>query len=140
VLTEPIYSTAYGSAYCGDARDLLHELDRESVDLIITSPPFPLLRQKTYGNEVQDRYVDWIVEFGRGARDVLKETGSFVLDLGGAYQRGVPVRSLYQYKVLIRFCEILATGWLRSSFGIIRQNFHLQSSGLTNGRFARKTR
>jgi site-specific DNA-methyltransferase (cytosine-N4-specific) len=77
------------------------------VDLVITSPPFPLLRQKAYGNEDQEEYVDWLLEFGRRIHRVLKPTGSFVLDLGGVYQRGVPIRSLYQYRVLLRFCDEL---------------------------------
>jgi site-specific DNA-methyltransferase (cytosine-N4-specific) len=38
---------------------------------------------------------------------VLKDTGSFVLDLGGSYQRGRPVRSLYNFRVLIEFCDHL---------------------------------
>jgi site-specific DNA-methyltransferase (cytosine-N4-specific) len=77
------------------------------VDLIVTSPPFALLRKKTYGNEEQEDYVDWLLEFGKQAKRTLKETGSFVVDLGGAYQRGAPVRSLYNFKVLIEFCEKL---------------------------------
>ena len=102
-----VYSTACGTAYQGDSLDLLAGLDDDAVDLIVTSPPFPLLRQKAYGNESQDEYVDWLLGFGREARRVLKPTGSFVLDLGGTYQRGIPVRSLYQYKVLLRFCDEL---------------------------------
>lgn len=82
-------------------------MERESVNLIITSPPFALLRQKSYGNESQDAYVEWLLEFGRRAQPVLKNTGSFVIDLGGAYQRSVPVRSLHQYRVLLRFCDEL---------------------------------
>lgn len=35
----------------------------------------------------------------------LTPDGSFVVDLGGAYQKGVPVRSLYNYRVLIKFCD-----------------------------------
>lgn len=103
----PAYVVSLGAAYCADSLDLLESLEANSVDLIVTSPPFALLRQKTYGNERQDAYVDWLTEFGRKAHRVLKPTGSFVLDLGGAYQRGVPVRSLYQYRVLLRFCDEL---------------------------------
>jgi site-specific DNA-methyltransferase (cytosine-N4-specific) len=66
-----------------------------------------LLRQKTYGNKDQCDYVDWLLEFGRAALPVLKDSGSFVLDLGGAYQRGRPVRSLYNYRVLLAFCDDL---------------------------------
>jgi site-specific DNA-methyltransferase (cytosine-N4-specific) len=77
------------------------------VDLIITSPPFPLLRQKEYGNQGQDVYVDWLLEFGRLALPKLKDTGSLVLDIGGAYVRGRPVRSLHQFRVAIAFCDQL---------------------------------
>jgi DNA modification methylase len=101
------YSTPLGQAYCADSLDLLDALEPGSIDLIITSPPFALLRQKSYGNESQDAYVEWLLEFGRRALPVLKSTGSFVMDLGGAYQRGVPVRSLHQYRVLLRFCDEL---------------------------------
>lgn len=102
-----VYRTNKGTQLCGDSREVLQMLPPESVDLIITSPPFALLRQKSYGNENQSAYVDWLMEFGRAALPALKETGSFVIDLGGAYQRGRPVRSLYNYHVLIRFCEEL---------------------------------
>jgi len=99
------YRTPMGAAYCGDSLDLLDSIDADSVDLIVTSPPFALLRQKSYGNESQEAYVDWLIKFGCRAHRVLKPTGSFVLDLGGAYQRGVPARSLHQYRVLLRFCD-----------------------------------
>jgi DNA modification methylase len=79
----------------------------ESVDLIVTSPPFALLREKPYGNQDQKAYVAWLCEVGDAAKRVLKPTGSFVLDLGGAYQRGVPVRSLYPYRTLLSFCDEL---------------------------------
>src|SRR5262249_8816397 len=34
-------------------------------------------------------------------------SGSFVVDLGGAYQRGKPVRSLYSFRVLLEFCDTI---------------------------------
>lgn len=103
----PAYTTPLGAAYRGDSLELLAAMPPESVDLIVTSPPFALLRQKSYGNESQDTYVDWLLEFGRLALPVLKPTGSFVIDLGGSYQRGLPVRSLHQYRLLLRFCDEL---------------------------------
>jgi DNA modification methylase len=102
-----VYTTDFGMQLCDDSRAVLRSLPKESVDLIVTSPPFALLRQKSYGNEAQEVYVNWLLEFGREALRVLKATGSFVLDLGGAYQRGRPVRSLYNYRVLIEFCDTL---------------------------------
>lgn len=86
---------------------LLRALPDSSVDLVLTSPPFALLRKKEYGNKAQDEYLDWLEGFARLVKEKLKDTGSFVLDLGGAYERGVPVRSLYNFRVLIRFCDIL---------------------------------
>ncbi|WP_243859660.1 DNA-methyltransferase [Amycolatopsis arida] len=77
------------------------------MDLFITSPPFPLLRKKAYGNEDQQNYVAWLNEFAKLAKDALKPTGSFVIDIGGAYQKGVPVRSLHQFRALISFVDDL---------------------------------
>jgi DNA modification methylase len=100
-----LYHTNLGRAYVGDSHDLLASIDDDSVDLIITSPPFPLQRKKEYGNKNQDEYVDWLIEFGNDIYRVLKETGSFVLDLGGAYKKRRPVRSLYNFKILIEMCD-----------------------------------
>lgn len=99
------YKTSLGKAYCGDSRDLLKELEDNSIDLVLTSPPFALQREKEYGNEPQEEYVDWLAEFAKEVNRILKKKGSFVLDLGGAYQKGKPVRSLYNYRVLIKFCD-----------------------------------
>ena len=105
--TTQVYRTRRGLQLCGDSVELLASLPDQSVDLVLTSPPFALLRKKTYGNEEQDQYVEWLGGFGAAAYRVLKESGSFVLDLGGAYQRGKPVRSLYNYRVLLDFCDRL---------------------------------
>lgn len=102
-----MYETGLGSAYVGDAKQLFSEVPDESIDLVLTSPPFALQRQKEYGNEDQDTYVDWLLAFCSDVRRVLKSTGSFVLDLGGAYTSGRPVRSLYNFRVLIRLCDDL---------------------------------
>jgi site-specific DNA-methyltransferase (cytosine-N4-specific) len=102
---ETLYRTHLGAACQGDATSLLQELPEASVDLVMTSPPFALLRKKEYGNEDQNEYVDWLCSFGPLIKRVLKDTGSFVVDLGGAYRKGVPVRSLYNYRVLIRLCD-----------------------------------
>ena len=102
-----VYRTPRGLQLCGDSAELLRHLPEQSVDLVMTSPPFALLRQKAYGNKEQDEYVEWLGRFGEAAYRVLKDTGSFVLDLGGAYKRGKPVRSLYNYRVLLDFCDRL---------------------------------
>lgn len=101
----PAYFTSLGAAYCGDSRELLSELPDESVNLVITSPPFALQRKKEYGNKDQADYIDWLTEFAQIVHRKLRKDGSFVLDLGGAYEKGVPVRSLYNFRIPIRFCD-----------------------------------
>lgn len=103
----PSIITNYGSMYRGDSLGLIPQLEDNSIDLVMTSPPFALQREKEYGNKDQDEYVDWLMEFARLLYPKLKDTGSFVVDLGGAYRKGEPVRSLYNYRVLIRFCDEL---------------------------------
>lgn len=100
-----VFETEFGQAVCAKSEEYLPRLPDNSVDLVVTSPPFALLRQKSYGNLDQSEYVDWLVSFGPLVHRVLKETGSFVIDLGGAYQRGIPVRSLYNFRVLLRMCD-----------------------------------
>ncbi|MGG0942063.1 site-specific DNA-methyltransferase [Bacillus subtilis] len=104
---ELVYQTQKGKAYHGNSLDLLDSLEDNSVNLVITSPPFALQRQKSYGNLNGDEYIEWLSEFARKIKDKITEDGSFVIDLGGSYQKGVPVRSLYNYKVLIKFVEEL---------------------------------
>ncbi|MCO6456036.1 MAG: site-specific DNA-methyltransferase [Pirellulaceae bacterium] len=100
-----VYRTRLGRAVLTKSEEYLPKIPAGSVDLVMTSPPFALLRQKSYGNLDQAEYVDWLVSFGTQVHRVLKETGSFVIDLGGAYQRGAPVRSLYNFRVLLRLCD-----------------------------------
>lgn len=52
----PAYVTGSGAAYIGDSIDLLAELPDGSVNLVLTSPPFALQRQKAYGNKDQSEY------------------------------------------------------------------------------------
>lgn len=101
----PSYCTKLGFAFCADSLDLLKEIPESSVNLVFTSPPFALQRQKEYGNESQANYVDWLLQFARLVFPTLKNDGSFVIDLGGAYEQGVPVRSLYNFRLMIRMCD-----------------------------------
>jgi DNA modification methylase len=99
------FTTSRGKAIVGDSLEFLQTIQGESIDLVLTSPPFALLREKEYGNLDQKAYVEWLCGFGPSIRRVLKPTGSFVVDLGGAYRRGFPVRSLHQFRILIKFVD-----------------------------------
>ena len=93
LLPNVAYSTDLGSAHCGDSLHLLAHLPDNSIHLAITSPPFALQRKKEYGNKDQHEYIDWLMQFAALVHAKLKPDGSFVLDLGGAYQKGTPTRS-----------------------------------------------
>lgn len=100
------YSTPAGQSWVGDSIETIEDnLPDESVDLIVTSPPFALQRPKEYGNESQDSYVDWFLPFADEFWRVLKPTGSLVVDLGGAWESGHPVKSIYQFELLVSLCR-----------------------------------
>lgn len=98
--------TKHGEIYHGNSLSYLFGKAKEkSVDLIMTSPPFGLVRKKSYGNEDADLYCDWFRPFAEGFRRVLKDTGSLVIDIGGAWKPGQPTRSLYHFKLLVMLVE-----------------------------------
>ncbi len=103
---KPYYKTQLGSAYLGDAVDLLDIIDKGSVDLIMTSPPFALRRKKEYGNVDAEKYVEWFLTFAEKFFDVLKPKGSLVIDIGGSWLPGKPIRSLYHYELLLALCKM----------------------------------
>jgi DNA modification methylase len=101
----PTYKTALGAAFLGDSLELLNQLPDKSINLVLTSPPFALQREKEYGNKGQGEYIGWLAQFAEVVYQKLKDDGSFVLDLGGAYEKGKPVRSLYNFRIPIHFCD-----------------------------------
>lgn len=74
----------------GDSLEILHGLPDESVDCVITSPPYFGLRD--YGmkgqiglEETPEAYVQKLVELFHEAKRVLKKEGTFWLNLGDSY-------------------------------------------------------
>ncbi len=104
---ELAYTTPLGRAYNGDSLDVLPMLIEQGirVKLIITSPPFALVRKKDYGNEDAESYLRWFEQFTPYFRDILTPDGSLVIDIGGAWIKGLPVKSTYHFKLLIQLCE-----------------------------------
>ena len=103
--SEHAYSSELGSAFQGNSRELLEELPDNSIDLIVTSPPFALQHKKEYGNEDQEGYNDWFMSFIPEVRRVLQPHGSFVVEIGGAFKKGYPERSEYQFNLLSRLVD-----------------------------------
>ena len=104
---KPLYNTDLGKAYCADSLELLPTLPAASVDLVFTSPPYALHFKKEYGNADQKDYVAWFLPFAREIKRVLKPDGSFVLNIGGSWTPGEPVRSLYHFRLLLALCDEL---------------------------------
>src|SRR6266702_455528 len=103
-----VHTAQKGRIYRGDSLQLLnnHEIIRPgSVNLIMTSPPFGLVRQKEYRNVDADEYLEWFRPFAEAFYNVLNENGSLVIDIGGAWIPGQPTRSLYHYELLIMLCR-----------------------------------
>jgi DNA modification methylase len=101
-----LYNTTLGKAYVGDSlAGIRKHVANESVQLIMTSPPFALRRKKEYGNKSEDAYIEWFLEFADVFWDKLKPDGSLVIDLGGSWMPGLPTRSLYQFELLVALCR-----------------------------------
>jgi len=104
---KPYYTTDQGAAFLGDSLDVLRLMPDASVSLVVTSPPYALHFKKEYGNADQRQYIQWLVPFAREIQRVLKDDGSFVLNVGGAWTPGQPTRSIYTYKLLIELVEVV---------------------------------
>lgn len=105
----PTYTTERGACYQGKAEEILVSPDmaclNQEVDLIFTSPPFPLNRKKKYGNLQGDKYVEWVAAFAPLFRQLLKPSGSIVIELGNAWEPHRPVMSTLALKSLLGFLE-----------------------------------
>lgn len=107
VQEKPYYSTEYGAAYLGDALHFLRQMQAESVDVIVTSPPFALKRKKEYGNVDAKDYIPWFTKFAVEFKRILKDEGSLVIHIGGTWIKGQPTRSLYHFELLVALCRTL---------------------------------
>ena len=91
----------------GDCRDLLPTIPDNSVDLIVTSPPYADQRKHTYGGVTPDEYVDWFLPIAAELKRVLKPTGSFILNIKERVVAGE--RHTYVLELII---EMRKQGWL----------------------------
>lgn len=102
---QAVYTTESGTYHVGDANELLateigDEL-RGQVQLILTSPPFPLNKKKSYGNLEGDTYKTWFQGLAKTLSDLLAPDGSIVVEIGNAWMAGRPVQSLLHLEALI---------------------------------------
>jgi DNA modification methylase len=103
------YKTKFGKLIHGTVENvltskLLSNLTGK-VDLLFTSPPFPLNRKKKYGNYQGQAYIDWLAEFAPVIRTLLKPRGSIVMEIGNAWEPGRPVMSTLSLRALLQFLD-----------------------------------
>lgn len=103
----PNYSTALGDTYVADSLAVLKAIPDAAINAVITSPPYALHFKKEYGNADKRDYVEWFLPFAAEMFRILHEAGSFILNIGGSYNQGVPTRSLYHFTLLIALVEKL---------------------------------
>lgn len=102
------FTAQNGQIYCGDSLQFFNSsrmMELGTVNLIMTSPPFGLVRKKEYGNVDADDYLEWFRPFAEAFYNALTDNGSLVIDIGGAWIPGQPTRSLYHYELLIMLCR-----------------------------------
>lgn len=102
---KPFYTTLLGASFLADSRRVLASMPDGSANLVFTSPPYALHFKKEYGNVEKNEYVDWFLSFAREIWRILPDDGSFVLNVGGSYNKGIPTRSTYHFKLLLALVE-----------------------------------
>lgn len=93
--------------YLGDSKDVLKRLSDNSIDLIVTSPPYADQRNGTYGGICHDKYVNWFLPISEQLLRVLKPTGTFILNIKEKVVDGE--RSTYVMELIL---EMRKQGWL----------------------------
>lgn len=91
----------------GDSKEVLKSLDENSIDLIITSPPYADRRNHTYGGVKPEKYVDWFLPISKELLRVLKPSGTFILNIKEKAENGE--RHTYVIELILALRE---QGWL----------------------------
>lgn len=105
--TKKLYKTKLGEYSIADSVSLLSgklgDKLKNKVQLILTSPPFPLNNKKKYGNRKGDEYKEWFISLAPIFSDLLTDDGSIVIELGNAWEPHRPVQSLLHLESLLGF-------------------------------------
>jgi DNA modification methylase len=99
------YRTSHGICYNASIEDFSNSSKfkdlQNSVDLILTSPPYPLAAPKAYGNKIGQDYLDWLVSIVGNLLPLLKKRGSMVIEIGNAWNKGEPTMSTLPLETLL---------------------------------------
>lgn len=91
----------------GDSKEVLKTFEDNSIDLIVTSPPYADRRKQTYGGVKPEEYVDWFLPISEQLLRVLKPTGTFILNIKEKAENGE--RSTYVLELIL---ALRKQGWL----------------------------
>ncbi len=101
-----IYKTNNGIMLQGKCEEVLKKYKKTNgtpINLIFTSPPFPLNRAKKYGNMSGKEYIEWLEKLAVIFSEILADDGSIVIELGNAWDAGAPVQSTLPIEALLAF-------------------------------------
>jgi len=93
--------------FLGDSKDILKDIEENSIDLIVTSPPYADRRKNTYGGIKPEKYVEWFLPISKQLLRVLKPTGTFILNIKEKAEEGE--RHTYVIELIL---ELRKQGWL----------------------------
>ena len=93
--------------YLGDCKEELQHIASDSVDLIVTSPPYTNQRSDTYGGVTPEAYVEWFLPIADELQRVLKPTGTFILNIKERVVKGE--RHTYVLELILAMRQ---RGWL----------------------------
>ncbi len=103
------YATHGGAYYVGDSLEVLGSKSfaalKGRVQLILTSPPYPLNEKKSYGNLKGDEYLKWIESLAPVFAEFLTDDGSIVVEVGNSWEPNRPVQSLLALEALMAFTK-----------------------------------
>ena len=91
----------------GDSKEVLKLLERDSIDLIVTSPPYADRRKQTYGGIKPEKYVKWFLPISSELYRILKPTGTFILNIKEKAENGE--RHIYVLELIL---ALRKQGWL----------------------------
>jgi len=96
-----VFETERGVALWACAEDAVGVIDRESVDLLLVSPPYPILRPREYGAIDERTWLDTMLRLCERWRALLTPTGSMVLNVGTTWRSGMPAVSTYIHRFVV---------------------------------------
>ena len=91
----------------GDSREILKNYSDNTIDLIVTSPPYADRRKHTYGGVSPEHYVDWFLPISEQLLRVLNPTGTFILNIKEKAENGE--RHTYVIELIL---ALKKQGWL----------------------------